>query len=374
MVMDGDVMVNNTMQRKHGIIIISYSNLEYDGRLKSFLEVLNKLGKLYCFTNGFKPVNKNSKVCHARSYARFINEAISFAKKIIMYHDIDIVFLDNRKATIPGLILNRIFPNLVYILDCRELYIPNEIKRVSGKLGCYFERVMINNSNIVICANKERSVYMKKEYGINAPIVYENIRRLKYDKEYVKERTEKKFRKYLMYDEIRIIATSGCSISRMTDVLVKNVGRVNRKCRLLLVGDSKPIDRKIIKKIIHEMHISNVNIVGTLNQSELKYLLSHCHIGIVNYNQKDINNKYCASGKAYEFLHEGLPIVTTTNPPLCSLCEKFGVGCADDLFFMGINKVIANYGTYRKKVEEYIKKDFIMKSQEKMLDELSKRL
>ena len=74
----------------------------------------------------------------------------------------------------------------------------------------------------------------------------------------------------------------------------------------------------------------------------------------MNYGQYDLNNKYCASGKLYEFLYEGIPVVTTTNPPLKGLCKRYGIGIADDDYFNGINAVLDNYTQYKNAVKRFI--------------------
>ena len=85
-------------------------------------------------------------------------------------------------------------------------------------------------------------------------------------------------------------------------------------------------------------------------------MISKCHIGVVNYGQYDTNNKYCASGKLYEFLYEGIPVVTTTNPPLKRICEEEKVGVTDDGYADGINEVLNNYELYKANVERFTKK------------------
>ena len=38
-----------------------------------------------------------------------------------------------------------------------------------------------------------------------------------------------------------------------------------------------------------------------------------------------MNNKYCASGKIFEFLYEGIPVVTTTNITLKTVCDEYNI-------------------------------------------------
>ena len=349
------------------ILLISYGDIDFDGRLRSLINVFSRIGNVHSFTRGSESANEISKVCNV-SYAKFIVEAIQFANGI---SKIDWMVLDNRKACIPGMIIQRRYHPTLTIQDCRELYLIREVDYLTGKLGCVFEKKMIKKADIVICANKERARIMQKEYKlINEPITYENLRQLHYESAEHLDAAMKRLDKYLHEGEYRIISSSGCSLKRTNDVLVKNLPKVRKKCRLFLVGDNTKEEEKAIKQIIKSQHLSNVEILGRLNQTELKYLISKSHIGIVNYGQYDTNNRLCASGKMYEFLYEGIPVVTTTNPPLKRLCRIAEIGVADDDYVNGINAILDEYELYKNKVDLYIKEHTIEKNDLELITEL----
>ena len=120
--------------------------------------------------------------------------------------------------------------------------------------------------------------------------------------------------------------------------------------------------------------MSNVELIGRLTQTELKYLISKCQIGIVNYGQYDTNNKYCASGKIYEFIYEGLPVVTTTNPTLKKLCDQEKIGYADDKYAEGINRIIENYNEYKMNVKRFASNNTIYDNDKKLINQIRERL
>lgn len=141
-----------------------------------------------------------------------------------------------------------------------------------------------------------------------------------------------------------------------------------------LVGKNNPQHELNIKRIIKEKHLDNVYILGILNQDELKYLISNCHIGIVNYNQSDMNNKYCASGKIFEFLYEGIPVVTTTNITLKTVCDEYNIGAYDDQFYSAINEVIKNYAFYKRNVYNFTKENRIEDNNKNFIISLKEEL
>lgn len=357
------------MEKK--ILLISYENIKFDGRLRTFFEILPQIGVVYTALRGVSVESERHKEVSGH-YLKYIKETISYAKEI---KNIDILFIDNRKACVPGFIIGILLKPKVIIQDCRELYISQEIHHVSGKIGCVAESLMMRKSHIIIAANRYRAEIMRKIHKLKKePLVFENIRSLKYENDEAKRVAGNMLGRYICDNEYRIIATSGCDLLRMTDILVRSMKKVNYRYRLLLVGQDTGKDVDAVKSIIEDENILSVTIIGKLDQNQLKYLIKNSHIGIVNYNQIDTNNKFCASGKLYEFIYEGIPVVTTTNPTLKDICDQKGIGISDDEFYSGINNILDNYETYRKNVDKFIKEHPIKAAQDELIETLLKEM
>lgn len=352
------------------ILLISYGDYRYDGRLRELIKIFNKIGKLTVMCIG-KANENNIHIIKNLGYYEFIKHVIYEGKKL---KNIDILVVDNRRACIPGLRLIKYLKPAIVIQDCRELYLSKESHGLKSKVGCYFEQKMLTIADIIIAANKQRSDIMKDIYNLSeCPIVYENFRHLEYINS-TEEECANILGKYIKNDEFRIISTSGCNFDRTNNILVENLNKVKAKVRLFLVGNSSKRDIKGIKNIIKRKKLNNVEIIGNLQQAELKYLISHSHIGIVNYHQKDINNKFCASGKIYEYLYEGIPVVTTTNPPLKSLCDKFKIGVSTDLYYDGINEILQNYKEYKTNVKKFMETYVEKANNDRFIDDLTARI
>lgn len=353
------------------LFLISNGNFDYDGRLRELYKVFSEMGTLYSITQGSVSQDARHKV-HNGSYISFIKEAVKYGKTL---EKIDVLVLDNRKSIIPGLMLKASKKPAVTIQDCRELYVKKEVPHFAGKMGCVIEKWGIDRSDIIICANKERADIMKEMFSLkDTPIVYENLRRLVYSSDSAEQLQKEKFAHLINDDEIRLISSSGCSVSRTNDVLVSNLDRVEKKCRLFLVGGNTDEDEEAIRSIMKNKGLDNVEILGQVNQDELKYLISVSHIGIVNYHQKDTNNKYCASGKVYEFIYDGVPVVTTTNPPLKNMCDGAHIGEADDNYADGINKVMTDYDGYREAAKVFASKNPVEENNNKLLREIKDKI
>ncbi len=340
------------------IIFISDGTLEYDGRLRELIKVAKELGSTIYLTRAISPKSKqeNSHIIISKlgnvGYFYLILKSLVVAINI---KKIDVLFLDNRKSIIPGMIVNLLKKPKHLVLDVRELYMPKEVKHLVGKIGCYLEAIMIKKADVIICANKYRASIMKEYYSLEKePLVYENIRKLKKSHEYSDGDLFEKYGDIFKKKTMKVISTSGWSISRTNDQLVKAMRTLGEGYELYLVGGGTEKDELIIRNLVEQYQLYNVHLINIVNTDELIYLINNCNIGVVNYNQIDLNNKYCASGKIFEFLFEGLPIITTENTPLMDICEVYKIGISDNNYWSGILNIVQNYDYYKKNVNEYI--------------------
>lgn len=337
------------------ILLISYRLYEYDGRLRELINISKTLGSTTYITrsNGNVLDKEKSHILISTKdgfwgYLKFIFKSVNIA---LQNKEMNVLFIDDRRAVLPALIIKLFRNSLTVIQDVRELWIAEEVKHLRGKIGCFFEKKLIKQADLLICANSYRAKIMKKYYSLpEEPLVYENIRILSFSKDYSELETHNKLSKYIEREAFKIIVTSGCDISRTTDKLVLAMKDLGDEFELLIVGGGSKEDEKIITELIEKNAINNIKLIGRLGENELKFLIQKCDVGIVNYNKIDTNNKYCASGKIYEFTNEGLPVVTTENIPLIEMVNQHSIGVADDNYANGILTIKEHYDEYKKNV------------------------
>lgn len=373
--MENCIFNSKDEELKMNILFLSFSDTRFDGRLRELLCVALELGKVFSvirFNENSDDSNWSLKGNSFFSVFEFIHKAKRLAEKMSR---VDIIFIDNRMGCIPGLLLERRYKQARIIQDVRELYISSEQKSVKAKIGCWIERRAMGKANFIICANKYRAVKMKRIFNLNKlPTVFENIRKLEYGKNFKREDYDRKYSFLLKSLKTKIICTSGWVLERTNDKLVLAVSKLSDEVELLMVGTGKEKDKEIIKEIISKEKISNVHILGQVQEEELKYLISISKIGIVNYGKYDLNNLLCASGKIYEFIFEGIPVVTTENLPLIEICQKYKIGESDDEYIDAIKNVLVNYKEYKENVVNMAKKISIGRNNERLVTAIKKEL
>lgn len=301
------------------VILASFSDINKDGRLKELFEICNYLGEVKIFDRS------------KRSFFKYIWDL--FREKKCEYFVID------NRAILPIAILFIFLKKPKYIIqDCREMYFFKEQKTLKSKIGCMFENFIIKKATIVLTANHYRARIMKKYYSLKTrPIVFENIRYL--EKKEISTEIKDKYNYLNKLKTFKIVSTAGYEETFVEKKLVDEVADLEG-IDLFFIGVEKRNNKEVVKK--------NIHFLPKLSLEELKIVLGKMDVGYVGYDIINLNTKYCASGKIYEYLYEELPILAYKNIPLKAFVEENKVGLSGDNFKELIKNLQNNYENYKK--------------------------
>lgn len=354
------------MEKKYRLLVVSASDLSYDGRLRELVSVCEKIGETVCISTSKEnvDVSKNNQVYAYRDKMNYISFLSFCVQKLKRLGEFDLILADNRKGLIPAYIFGKAQKKCLLVCDSRELYISSEVKHFVGKMGCFIEKIFNKKFDVVISANEERADIMKEMYGLTKrPLVFENLRELEIDSTVINELEVKNS---LSKFEYVFVSTAGCDLSRLTADYVESIGKFSPEVALVLVGCEEGNDKKEIEKIIKDNDYNNIFLLPRMKQEELSAVLSVADVGIVAYHQNDINNKFCASGKVYEYIYAGLPVLCSTNPPLKNFCEKYKVGVAQDNITIAVKEIINQYEFFLSNVKKVKEEISIEKNREEL--------
>lgn len=339
------------------VMFIVYHDIRTNARSQEILECAKRLGDDTIFVSYSKPFNDSGCKCiltgkGKRDYFAFINDSI----KAIKVENPNIVILhDNYTAAILRWV-HKHRKNIYVIYDSSELYIDQKYKSLKMIIAShmkYFEKKYLRYANIVIAANVERANIMKDYFELNeTPLVFDNMYRV-HDNYDVLE-CNKKYGHLFSDDVFCIVYAGGIGKSRMTFELAEAVGNLGNNYRLVVVGQSTDAEKKQFYSLIKDRSLNNIFYLGFIPRNEWRYLLNRANISVSVFAQDTVNNIYCASGKLYESLFEGTPILTSENPPLKLICNEYKVGVSNINFEEGILELNKNYNYYCKNVQTYI--------------------
>lgn len=338
------------------VLVISFAYFEYDGRLRELIKIADIMGdmRFICRSITNNQINeKHISYDINKSYFNFLRFCKSEAKKL---EKIDIIICDNRKGILPSILISNKHKKAILIQDIRELYIFKEMKYLFGKIGCIIEKIYNKKFDICLVANQERADIVRNIYKLKKqPIVFENIRKLEYAKDKDYELLHRHYSSYFTKHKWNIISTSGCMLDRGIEEVVHLIGKLGSDFALYIIGNNNSDEELYLKQKISDNEYSNIYIMGPMTQHTLKYFIQNCQIGLVTYSLKDMNNKFCASGKIYEFLFEELPVICSNNPPLKRLCETYKIGVSGIDYNKMILEITKNFDIYVDNVKKYVK-------------------
>lgn len=357
-------MINNNL-----ITYISFSNFNRDGRMRELTNHLSLNFKINLIGFGKNPefIPKNITLNLSPFQSNLINFFWFIYKSFNNISKSKFVLIDNRKAALIGFFLLPFLKKKILIQDVREFYTLDEPRSLVSKFGTVIEHYMIKKSDVVITANYYRSRLTKKICRLGKlPLVYENRRRFPEIKNLEKNNIDYLFDTYskkkikINSDKLNLISTSGFTVERecinVVEAAINNSNNVN----LFFVGKTSPKNKKIIFDFLNKKKAENIFVIDPVTLKQLKIIVENMNVGIVNYSKRNRNNIYCASGKIYEFLSLGIPVLSTDNIPLKEFLKLNNCGISNNDFNFSIKEIILNYEFYRNNTLKFdLKKEII---------------
>ena len=279
---------------------------------------------------------------------------------IVVLHDNDC------SALIPK--IRKKHPNAKIVYDSSELYIKAGnfrkksffgsdgivlwLKSTLSKFRPICEKKYLKDVDLVFAANIERANIMKDYFGLKSvPLVFDNIHRI-YD-DYDEEACKQKFDGKIIDGKFNILFGGGISEERQTFDYINDFLKLGSEYNLVIAGTASAVAYKKYEELLKTTGAQNIFYIGFISRAELRYCMRNVQASVVVFDKDSYNTLYCASGKLYESLFEGCPILCSENPPLKRLCESYGIGVSSDYFDEAAVKMNMDYQTHRDNVKQY---------------------
>jgi len=337
------------------ILFAVYDNFPHDQRATETILALSKIGRVTTVSLG--SIEKDNIQCiitgkGKRNYFQFKRELINTYKRIKP----DVVFLHDQATSFFIGWLKKRKQRVKILYDSSELYYDKFDLSLGGLKGVILqleEKKYLRYADYIFAANIERATIMKDVYGLQQiPTVWDNIHRI--DDQYNELECSKKFGKYLSEGKKIILYCGGINPRRGTFELIDAVEKLGSDYFLLVAGFAANNNLNTFNSIYDKSEVKNFSYLGFLSRGELKFLLRNCVISVSIFDFSCVNHIFCASGKVYESLFEGVPVLTSTNPPLNRLCREYGVGVSTNNYIDGIESICRNYEQLKKNINTFV--------------------
>lgn len=341
-----------------------YGTLDNDGRVLRSIDALKNDFELivYSYVNdksfninnvsikkrGLRYYQNNPLLDHFLYLIHFIKIAFKVRPEIIYVHDYYLALT----GVITGLLTGA---KVVY--DSHELMIIKNNSKVGfrHRFFSYLEKLSIKRFNLIISANDERAIIMKRCYKLtDSPLTINNIPNFDVLENLI-TLDEIQFRyKFRISDYKNIFVYQGVITPiREIDIVVSQIALIPDSL-ILLIGKGKESYVAMLKQKLN--FFSNIRFLGQVDLISLYSILRIADYGIISYSNKNLNNKYCAPNKLYEYANFNLPIITSDQRIFKRLFKKYKIGLytyANNQTFLSDFENFSHLNSFTKEIEKF---------------------
>lgn len=275
-------------------------------------------------------VNQNSgKLASFFNQMRFCRRAA----KMIADSAADTVVCLALESLMAGVWAKKRQPALRLVFDNNELHIESFGPGLKARIWKPIHNHAVRRCDVIFHAETNRLDHFKKHYpGAAKPqLVIENFPSFR---EELPDRAPPE-------DNVRVIYLGGFGEGRFTIEIIEAFASLPPSVQLDIVGSGRPAFVAKVSKHLKELGVNHVRILPAVPYAEIPKLLESYHIGVALYRNTNLNNYYCAPNKVYDYLMNGMPVITNRYPGLVSVIEANRVGaCIEEVNAEEIRKAI----------------------------------
>lgn len=317
------------------ILAAVFNEIDYDGRVERAAEALAEIGEVivvsprssHAYHNDrfqalrirIDPHARPKLFRHLRFWLALWWHAVRTRPDVVHAHDFFMAF--------PGWLAAKL-TRAAFVYDAHELTIPDADLGRSRRDAFWqcLETWAVHRADLVIAANRERADLMARHYGLSSvPLVVGNVppppRPALSERE-----VERRFAFFTSAPEDAVLVVyAGVLNPEPLAVWIEALAHLPDRFLLLLIGTGARLAE--LRALVARLGLQErVSFTGRVPRRQLNDILKRCHIGVVCYPYRGLNNLHCASNKLFEYAQAGLVVVGTSQPPIRSKLERYQIG------------------------------------------------
>lgn len=327
----------DSSKRPHFVVAL-FGSLEYDGRARRMMELLCDIGTVTIVDIRFQstvpatatpqvsrvvvpvPEGRGKIIKHLRLWTAAIRTAWRHKPSAFVAEDFF--------TALPAWVVAT-FLRTPVIYDAHELIIPELGRSMSWRDRFWYltEKIAVQKARLIIAANPERAMLMARHYHLGGSLEYmRNIpifRPTPVDNGAI----IRKYPTLARRDSAdRIILYQGdVALARGLGRFLEAVERLPENYRLVIAGEGR--DRSALAALGEALiKQGRLAFLGRVPHELLPAVSASACVGIVTYPYTGLNNIYCAPNKLFEYAQAGVPVVSTDQPPLTALLDRYNIG------------------------------------------------
>mgnify|MGYP001767108078 CR=1 FL=1 len=312
------------------ISCLVFNNFDYDGRAQRSAAALASIAPTTVYGPGTRTESPGrpyvvAPVALGRNKYLKLAQFWTWSLLKHLSGDVSLIYANNFHSLLPGTLL-KLFKGCPLVYDAYELLAPG--RRAKPIVWFHVERLLVRFADLVIVANEERARLMQRAYRLERrPTAIQNIATdLRAGLDGASEPdAPQRVDAIAAFDKKKLVYHGFISIERGIDYLLEIVSRLDEDYGLIIIG-AGPDEARLSRLIEARQLQGRVLLVRPFSRRNLLPALQACHLGVCFYFKDDLNHKYCAPNKVFEYASAGIPVLMSDNIPLRKLNRKYEIG------------------------------------------------
>jgi len=378
------------MKIKKNLLMAVFNPIEFDGRVKRAAETLSKKYNVVIFCPkkiGSIGLGLPKYILIKRSWLNWqtlptwISLFLFWLQLtfIAFFMRPKILYVHDFYLSLPGLFNGKAL-RIKTIYDAHELIIPNRKTKRSWRDKFYYslEKISIKGFDVVISANLERAKIMKRHYQLEElPVIIRNISKPTLGDMSVNTLIDSYPILNKLDEELFVVYMGDISLDRGLREVIDATAYLPEKIFLVVVGDGPDLVRIRAEVSLNKELRGRIRFLGSIPQGWIQDILSICDLGVVVYSMNGLNNFYCSPNKVYEYAQAGIPMISTSQPPLVDIIKRYKIGSVAygsgsypnaREFSVAIQEALENHDEYTNNLQLFLKENNVIDEQKKLLE------